>query len=69
MPSFGKILGAVSEINCVTNERTDGRTDKGDIIEPVFSLVQQEYGDDNYHFTRVIGGKGGDWPSYLQSVR
>ena len=37
MPSFGKILGVVSEINCVTN----GLTDKGDIIEPVASLVQQ----------------------------
>ena len=35
MPSFGKILGAVSEINCVTDARTDARTDKGDIIEPV----------------------------------
>ena len=35
MPSFGKILGAVSEINCVTNGRTNERTHKGDIIEPV----------------------------------
>ena len=41
MPSFGKILGAVSEINCVTDGRTDARTDKGDIIEPVASLVQK----------------------------
>ena len=35
---FREILGAVSEINCVTN----GRTDKGEIIEPVASLVQYE---------------------------
>ena len=37
MPSFGKILWAVSEINSVT----DVRTDKGDIIELVPSLVQK----------------------------
>ena len=43
MPSFGKILGAVSEINCVTDARTHGRTDKGEIIEPVASLVQYSY--------------------------
>ena len=42
MPSFGKILGAVSENNCVTNEQTHRRTDKDDIIEPVASLVQKE---------------------------
>ena len=40
MPSFRKILGAVSEINCVTDARTHDRTDEGDIIEPVASLVQ-----------------------------
>ena len=40
MPSFGKILGAVSEINCVTYGRTHGQTHKGDIIEPVAALVQ-----------------------------
>ena len=40
MPNFGKILGAVSEINCVTDEQTNGRTHEGDIIEPVASLVQ-----------------------------
>jgi hypothetical protein len=35
-PSFGKILGAVSEINCNTwtNARTDGRTDRPDFIGP-----------------------------------
>ena len=43
MPSFGKILGAVSEINCVTDGRKNERTDKGDIIEPVASLVQKIY--------------------------
>ena len=44
MPSFRKILGAVSEINCVTYGRTDARTDKGDIIEPVASLGQKKFG-------------------------
>ena len=35
MPSFGKILGAVTEINCVKEGRTDERKDKDYIIEPV----------------------------------
>ena len=36
MPSFRKIVGAVSEINSLrTHERTDERTNKGEIIEPV----------------------------------
>ena len=38
---FLKILGAVSKINCVTYGRSHARTDKGDIIEPVASLVQK----------------------------
>ena len=40
MPSLGKIRGAVSEIN---SWRTDGWTDKDEIIEPVASLFQYIY--------------------------
>ena len=39
MPSIRKIVGAVSEINSLL---TNGRMDKGDIIEPFALLVQYE---------------------------
>ena len=49
VPSFGKILGAVSEIIRVgcTDARTDGRTDNTDIIgSSRFSTVNQKVNHD-----------------------
>ena len=55
MPSFGKILGAVSKINCVTN----GGRDKGEINEPVASLVQKIFfgGEIFFFFEKKIEKK------------